>query len=519
MLSIVRAKKETRSDRRRAVAIPPLHGYSYRGAAVQLQGDHGKHRDSGKVMTASASSLDRDQFLSAVRASGLLAPEQFERILPALPDTSRGRVIARKMVELGVLTRFQAERLLAGRTQGFLLGQYEILDQIGRGGMGRVFKARHRTMGRLVALKILSSKVTRTSRARDLFQREIHATAKLHHPNIVVAFDANEQDGRCYLVMEYVDGPNLFDLVKTNGPLPISQACALLRQAALGLQFAHDAGMVHRDIKPSNLLLQPVTGRIGSGNAILKILDFGLARMVEPDVASGSGSASGGSPDTVVAQSPGIIGTPDYIAPEQARDASKLDPRSDLYSLGCTFYFLLTGQVPFPGGTSLEKILRHGTEEPIAVDKLRPEVPAGVLGVVRKLMAKDVEQRFSNADVLIQTLDNIDHHDPTDWFLVEGLSGSHLPTSSSQPQSGEDPSFCEDSPWVLVDEEDGGTPSTDNLNLERTHPRPSTQPVVPARSTPLMITMRILWWMFGLLMGIAITLFVLYLSGLLPAFG
>jgi eukaryotic-like serine/threonine-protein kinase len=242
-------------------------------------------------------SVSRRAFLANLRRSGLLTADQLAAVEDRLPMTERGRVLARALVEMGVLTRFQAERLLAGRTGGFLLDQYVILEQIGEGGMGRVYKARHRTMNRVVALKILAPSLMRAGRAQDLFLREVRAAAQLVHPNIVTAFDANQSEGRFYLVMEYVDGPNLDDLVKKQGPLPVGVACELVRQAARALQYAHEQEMVHRDIKPANLLvtevdesqLQDDTVIRGRGRSadpapipVVKVLDFSLARLPRP---------------------------------------------------------------------------------------------------------------------------------------------------------------------------------------------------------------------------------------------
>src|SRR5437588_1172300 len=169
--------------------------------------------------------IDASAFLANVRKSGLVAEERLSRVLAQMPPAEKASTVARFLIGEKLLTKFQAERLLAGRTDGFVMGQYRILDQIGRGGMGRVFRAEHVTMSRVVALKILDPNLTKTERARDLFQREVKAAAKLSHPNIVTAFDANQIGDRYFLVMEYVDGPNLFDLVKEHGPLPVSQAC------------------------------------------------------------------------------------------------------------------------------------------------------------------------------------------------------------------------------------------------------------------------------------------------------
>ncbi len=354
--------------------------------ALSRTSNHLRNRVAEKEDGMTPTQVDRRTFLKRLRASGLLDPADFKAVLARLPETERGRVVARTLVDWGVLTKFQAELLMAGRTSGFLLGQYRILDQIGQGGMGRVYKAVHQTMGRVVALKVLAPQHMKTERARELFRREVLATSRLAHPNIVTAYDAGLEDDRHYLVMEYVDGPNLERLARERGPLALGLACEVIRQAALGLQYAHEKGLVHRDIKPGNLLVQ--RGPLGSPTPfVVKILDFGLARLQDP--RDGSGGAG-----TILTPNNVVMGTPDYLSPEQARSLHAVDIRSDLYSLGCTFYHLLTGQVPYPGGTSLEKLIRHTTEEPAPVEAFRPETPPGVAAVLRRLMARDPAQRY-----------------------------------------------------------------------------------------------------------------------------
>jgi serine/threonine-protein kinase len=334
--------------------------------------------------------MDKKTFLAHLQRSSLLSSPELEALRGRMPRTERGRVIARALVEWGLLTKFQAELLLAGRTSGFILGQYRILDEIGQGGMGRVFKAIHQTMNRVVALKILAPQLTRTVKAQRLFQREAQAAARLIHPNIVTAYDANHAGDRHYLVMEYVDGPNLEQLVRERGPLPVGLACDVIRQVAHGLQFAFEMGMVHRDIKPANVLLQ------GPQAVVAKITDFGLARMSETEHDN--------RPGTILTKPNVVMGTPDYLSPEQSRSLHKVDIRSDLYSLGCTFYYLLTGKVPFRGGTSMEKLIRHSTEEAAAVEKLRPDLGPEVAFIVRKLMSKDVADRFQSPLELAEVL-------------------------------------------------------------------------------------------------------------------
>ena len=280
--------------------------------------------ESGIIMPTTK--MDSKTFLANLRQSGLIPKEELDRFLLKLLLTERARTVARSLVRMGVLTRFQAELLLVGRSSGFVLGQYRILDELGQGGMGRVFKAEHITMGRTVALKVLAPRHTKTAKARQLFLREVRAAGKLMHPNIVTAHDANETDGRHYLVMEYIDGPNLDQLVRDRGPLPVGLACDIVRQVASALQCAYEAGMVHRDIKPSNVLLQR-TGTALSSGYVVKIVDFGLACLAE----SGQGTENAKNV---------VLGTPDYLSPEQARNQHPVDIRSDLYSLGCTLYFL-----------------------------------------------------------------------------------------------------------------------------------------------------------------------------------
>ncbi len=378
--------------------------------------------------------IDRRTFLANVRQSGLLSAEDFARAEQELPNNPRGRAVARALVEKGLLTKFQAERLLVGRTAGFLLGQYRILDQIGRGGMGRVFKAEHRTMGRVVALKVLTPDLLRTDRAQELFLREVRAAAQLVHPNIVTAYDANEIDGRYFLVLEFVDGPNLEQLVRQQGPLPVGRACDYVRQIAHGLQCAHVLGMVHRDIKPANILVQR-RGLNGDDIGLVKISDFGLARLHNPNAAD---DLPNSHPGTILTKDNTVMGTPDYLSPEQARNLHKTDIRSDLYSVGCTFYFLLTGQVLFPGGATLDKLIRHGTEKAPPVRDARPEVPEEVAAILAKLLAKHPSERYQTPAELAAALEPFAVSGPTPWAPLAPPAEPFedaLPTPGAEPSS------------------------------------------------------------------------------------
>jgi tRNA A-37 threonylcarbamoyl transferase component Bud32 len=318
--------------------------------------------------------------VDALRQYRLLEPAQVEEVAHAFGARFLApRALAGELIRRGWLTPFQANQLLQGRGHELLLGSYVLLERLGEGGMGQVFKARHRNLKRLVALKVIHNKRLDNPEAVRRFQREVRAAAALSHPNVVLAYDADHIGDTHLLVMEYVEGIDLARFVRKSGPLPVAQACALIGQVALGLQHAHERGLVHRDVKPSNLLLT-------ANGASVKILDMGLALRSEPPAG---GEASG-----TMTREGEVMGTLDFLSPEQARESHTVDIRSDLYSLGCTFYYLLSGRVPFPGGTLMDKLLRHKFDEPRPVEELRPEVPPAVAAVVRKLMAKKPEDRF-----------------------------------------------------------------------------------------------------------------------------
>jgi serine/threonine protein kinase/nitrous oxidase accessory protein NosD len=258
------------------------------------------------------------------------------------------------------------------------LGRYQLLDKLGQGGMGEVYLARDAELDRSVALKVLPPESVHDAGAVARFQREARALAKLSHPNIVQAFDSGSDGGRHFLVMEYVEGQSLAALLRTSGAVSPARAADYAHQAALALQHAHDKGLVHRDLKPSNLLLTP-QGRV-------KLLDLGLARFLQDQIADPNRTREGVG-----------LGTPDYAAPEQFRDAHSADARADIYSLGCTLYHLLTGRVPFPGSSLREKWEAHAAREPTPLEELCPEAPAGLVLAVQKMMAKRPADRFAGA--------------------------------------------------------------------------------------------------------------------------
>jgi Protein kinase domain len=271
--------------------------------------------------------------------------------------------------------------------------RYHVLGLVGQGGMGAVYRAEHRRMERPVALKVIHPGLIRNPAAVQRFHQEVRAAARLHHPNIVTAYDAEQAGGLHFLVMEYVEGTCLAELVRERGPLPVAELCCYARQAALGLEHAFEQGMVHRDIKPQNLMLTPA-GRV-------KILDFGLARLPRTPGGPSAGSAPAG-PLTGAGT---VMGTADYIAPEQAADPRAADIRADVYALGCTPFHLLTGRPPFPDGGVREKFARHSSTPLPSLSALRPEVPPGLAAVVARMTAKDPADRPATPRAVAEALD------------------------------------------------------------------------------------------------------------------
>jgi serine/threonine protein kinase len=263
--------------------------------------------------------------------------------------------------------------------------RYRVRECVGAGGMGVVYRATHRVMDRPVALKVIHRRLSDRPAFVEHFRREVRVVDRLSHPNLVTAHDADSAGELHFLVMEYVEGETLDCRVARDGSLPVALACDVVRQAARGLEHAHEQGLVHRDVKPGNLILT----RAGA----VKVLDFGLAQFAaaETPVEAPSGSAP-------------LVGTPDYLAPEQARDPAAAGARADIYGLGCTLYFLLTGQPPFPGGTVLQKLLAHQDRPPRPVAELRPDVPAALAALLGRMLAKDPAARPPTAAAVAEEL-------------------------------------------------------------------------------------------------------------------
>ncbi len=372
-------------------------------------------------------------FCSAALASGLLTPDQLERVLiaaypDAVPAALDDEPIAAQAVALGLLNRWQAEQLRAGRTK-FSLGQYQILDSIGQGGMGHVFKAEHSMLGRIEAVKVLP-KSKSTPEAIASFRREIRAQAQLDHPNLVRLSYAGQEGSTYFFVTEYVPGVDLRRLVRKNGRLTMQQAATIIAQAAHGLDHAHRSGLVHRDIKPGNLLVTP-EGRT-------KVADLGLAGYLREEEAGLDDPRAGR-----------IVGTADYLAPETIRNPGEVSPASDIYSLGCTLYYAVTGKVPFPGGSTRDKLRRQCEEVPLTPQRLNPELDDAFVEVLAAMMEKDPAQRIASAEEVIRrlapwTLQSVPIAVQDDRsFVPQGGAAGGLALSDEGRSSGSQPHFLE----------------------------------------------------------------------------
>jgi serine/threonine protein kinase len=290
------------------------------------------------------------------------------------------RQLADKLIEMGRLNSYQAVQLLAGNSS-LHLGPYRILDEIGRGGMGEVYKAEHPIMGRTVAIKVLP-KSKSTPAATASFMREIRAQAQLDHRHLVRAFDAGHDRNVHYLVTEFVPGMDLRRYVRSRGPLDMHEAASIISQAADGLQHAHERGLVHRDVKPGNLLVTP--------EGLTKVSDLGLAGWLQED-----------DPEFLSGK---IVGTADYLAPEQILDPGAVAPAGDIYSLGCTLYYAVTGKVPFPGGTTAEKAHHHCNDTPWKPNRFNPSLSDEFVEVISQMMEKDPTKRVQTAAEVIKLL-------------------------------------------------------------------------------------------------------------------
>jgi serine/threonine protein kinase len=348
-----------------------------------------------------------NKLLDLVRRSGLVDEAKLTSFLEKTARSHGEAVfedhprLAELMIQEGLLTRWQADKMLAGKHKGFRLGKYKLLGQIGKGGMSSVYLAEHELMKRRVAVKVLPRNRVNDSSYLERFRLEARAVAKLDDPNIVRAYDIDNEGDVHYIVMEYVDGLDLHQMVAQNGPLDFDTAADYIAQVANGLQHAHEMGLVHRDIKPANCLVDR--------HNTVKLLDLGLAKLTEDDQAS-----------LTMANEENVLGTADYLAPEQALNSHEADHRSDIYSLGCTLYFLITGGPPFPEGSISERLLKHQTTKPESIFKTRPDAPPSLVDICETMMSKKPDERFQSAGDVAARL--------KEWLADRGraIGGVHI---------------------------------------------------------------------------------------------
>jgi serine/threonine protein kinase len=433
--------------------------------------------------------MTANDFLDLLRRSQLIEEDQLPKFLGALAASNGQRLpddadrLSRFMIDAGLLTEWQAEKLLAGKHKGFMLGKYKLLSHLGKGGMSQVYLAEHTLMKRKVAIKVLPQNRVEDSTYLERFRTEARAAAKLDDPNIVRVYDIDNDGKTHYIVMEYVDGHDLHILVRDHGPLAYDRAADYIAQVARGIAHAHEMGLIHRDIKPGNLLLDR--------NGTVKILDLGLARF----------SGEGDDHSLTVAHDEKVLGTADYLAPEQALDSHKVDARADIYSLGCTLYFLLTASPPFTEGTLAQRLMAHQTKVPPPLGDKRPDVPTSLAAIVMKMMAKRPEDRYQSAAEVSEVLSG--------WLAANGAgapiarpgenngavgvpprSGNRIvtrPTSGKKPPSSLKSQPGATSETATRAETDAATrrsAAPDTIKSSGESDVPLARPAAPARKAP-----------------------------------
>jgi eukaryotic-like serine/threonine-protein kinase len=349
-----------------------------------------------------------DELLDLIRRSGLLDERRLATYLQGR-EADGGfptdpKPAADELVRDALLTTFQAEQFLLGKWKGFTIGKYKILERIGVGGMGQVFLCEHTLMRRRVAIKVLPPAKAEHPSALGRFYREARAAGALEHRNIVRTHDIDQDGDLHFIVMEFVDGSNLLDVVKHFGPLHVGRATDYARQVAVGLDYAFRNGIIHRDVKPGNVMID----RYGTA----RILDMGLARFYQDQTDL----------LTVKYDDKVVLGTADYVAPEQIVNSHKVDVRADVYALGATLYFLLAGHPAFPSGTVSQKLIWHRTKDPAPIRAVRPEVPEGLAAVLTRMMAKEPDKRYQTPAEVVAALEK--------WIPAE----VPLPEPNEMPQ-------------------------------------------------------------------------------------
>ena len=377
---------------------------------------------------------------------------------PRAADTAE---FSRWLVDRRYVTEYQIGVIQRGHGDNLLLDQYTLLERVGKGRMAGVYKAVHR-LGPTVAIKILPPSKARDPQILARFQREARLALALKHPNVVRTFEVGEVNGLHFLVMEYLEGETLDEVLRRRGKMPPAEAVRLVYQALLGLQHIHDQGLVHRDLKPGNLMLVPLPGAEGEDrgstkNRLVKVLDIGTGRALFADDVTEDGKPFELTNDG------DLLGTPDYMAPEQARDAHTADVRADIYSLGCVLYHCLAGRPPFPDANLVKKMIRHATEPPAPLRGFNPQVPDGLQQIVDWMLAKDPGKRYPTPDRAAQALQ---------VFLAAGAESTD--TGPLNPQLRAYLQFLET--------RDGGSPAAPATQLPRPAAPPTQRPA--ARPAP-----------------------------------
>ena len=329
-------------------------------------------------------------FLSLLEKSRIVADDSLKSALTDLADIADGEKVnteklAAHLVDSGLITEWHVDKLLGGKYKGFFLGKFKLLGHLGTGGMSSVYLAMHKVSQQTRAIKVLPRKRVSDKSYLERFYREGQAAAALNHPNVVRIYDICNEADTHYMVMEHVKGADLYETVKDDGPFAPETAASYVSQAAAGLAHAHEKNMVHRDIKPANLLL--------TDEGVVKILDLGLALFQQEEEES-----------LTVLHNEKVMGTADYLSPEQAVNSHNVDHRADIYSLGCTLYFLLTGKPPFSEGSLAQRIAMHQTQDPKSLSEVRPDIPNQLVKICEKMMRKDPDKRYRDCQHLQQAI-------------------------------------------------------------------------------------------------------------------
>ncbi len=362
-----------------------------------------------------------NSFVNLLEKSGVVDPESLKPVIAALKkkakaagkEVTTSRLI-KYLIECKLITQWQADKFLAGKYKGFFLGKFKLLRHLGSGGMSSVYLARHKISDQLRAIKVLPRKKVADKSYLDRFYLEARVAASLNHPNVVRIYDICEEEGVHYMVMEYAKGEDLLELVNRNGPLKFAEAARYVADACEGLKHAHEKELVHRDIKPANLLL-------GEDKSV-KLLDLGLALVNQDDDES-----------LTVLYNEKVMGTADYLAPEQAVNSHAVDLRADIYSLGCTLYFLLVGHPPFPKGSLAQRIANHQSTEPPCLSTLREDVPEGLLEIVAVMTRKDPQHRLQTCGDVQAALEGfLASGDISETVTLIDQSSSSDPASNNQ---------------------------------------------------------------------------------------